>query len=158
MVPFLCTHTTALKCWPRSDLPQNLGCVLDWYNFITPPPPLPPSLPPLPPLPSLPSLPSLPPLPPLPPSTQTDHNLPSTLAPNVPGVTEDLGTKKLSVKTAGSSGKISEQALSEEGVEAPVKKDAAAYEEAKTYVFLEVELQNPLIAKRQALALATRYI
>lgn len=62
----------------------------------------------------------------------------------------------MSVRTAVSSGKVSDLIGSAEEGEVPVKREAAAYEEARSYVFVEVELHKPLIAKRPASALAKR--
>ena len=89
-------------------------------------------------------------------SLQTDHNIPSVLA-SVTAVPEEqqLAVKKMSMRTAVSSAKISDPATPEDG-EGPTKRDAAAYEDARTYVFLEMELQKPLIAKRPATVLADR--
>ena len=91
--------------------------------------------------------------------------LPSMLAPSGGGAHEDAVTtlKKMSVKTATSLAKISEGGGGggagagpvEEGAE-PVKLDSDAYQEAKTYVFLEVELHKALITKRPASVLAER--
>jgi hypothetical protein len=60
--------------------------------------------------------------------------------------------KRVSVKAAMSSTNIQ----GSEDMEGPPKKDSSAYEEAKSYVFLEVEMHHPLIAKRPASALASR--
>lgn len=94
---------------------------------------------------------------------QTGHSVPSQLAPSGPasgGVAtiEDPVTalKKMSVKATNSLSKISDGGQ-EEGAE-PAKRDADAYQEAKTYVFLEMELHRALIAKRPASVLAERYV
>lgn len=67
----------------------------------------------------------------------------------------------MSVKTTNSISKISDvtggPGTSTEEGEA-VKRDSAAYEEAKTYVFLEVELHSPLIIKRPPSVLASRSV
>ncbi len=97
---------------------------------------------------------------------QTEHNLASTLAPSVGVATDDTvaSVKKMSVKTTNSVAKISDGGgvaggggvgSTDEGVE-PVKRDADAYQEARTYVFLEVELHKPLITKRPASVLTER--
>ena len=86
--------------------------------------------------------------------------LASTLAPPpLSGATtlEDP-VKKMSVRTTNSMAKISDGGgvgSTEEGAE-PVRRDADAYQEARTYVFLEVELHKALIAKRPASVLAER--
>lgn len=65
--------------------------------------------------------------------------------------------KKISMmKATNSSARISDGAGSVEEGEGPAKREMHVYEESKTYVFLEVELHSPLIAKRPISALAQR--
>ena len=77
------------------------------------------------------------------------------------GVAYDEHVKKMSVKTTASMAKISDvvgagEGSVAEGAEPAVKRDSDAYQEARTYVFLEMELHKPLIAKRPASVLTER--
>lgn len=76
------------------------------------------------------------------------------MAPSPPEAEDMLaGVKKMSMKTTNSSARISDTGEEGEGL---VKREAAVYLDAKTYVYLEIELHNPLIWKRPLSALAEK--
>ena len=77
------------------------------------------------------------------------------------GSTSDLedGNKKGGASKPGSSIIPGEVGSGDEGTGPPfegVKREGDAYEEAKTYVYLELQINTPLIPKRPASVLATR--
>ena len=82
---------------------------------------------------------------------QIGHYVPSLLAPHLQSAEAEGSSKKTSLT------KLTEDQEEGSGEGEGPKKEVCVYEEAKSFVFLEIKLHRPLISKRPPSALAQRY-